>query len=433
VRALVVASVVGAGCSDPAEASLPGFAVQPAVQWSGGTITVRSPYFVNRNPLPVLTASAETLAVSRVDDSTLAATLTPGPSGPVTIFVSRGSAMDSVANVQRVGFQTKYGMLMRLDGELLATDSAGVPIVLGGVVNGTQIRETVLRVRPSVLNYEAIVLRQPSNAFYGMAPSVTPGEFAVRDSTDSLRIANLLSTTPVVTGTVPWIGTAFSRQVSRLSPGIWLFTGSHQSWTRRESDSMEITRVQSESPYNVFMSPRGDRTTISTAVVQTPGGGVPVFDNATGTVAYSLPLLSIETATFSFDGATVFAAGGNQYRSDTLIALDAATGGELLPRVTLPDSMHAFSIVYRPAGGGQLLLAAANSRKLALLVYRANDLKLLGVLPSTFTSIDDCGQLPQTGPCFMGVVTFYEATHTAYVVAPGSPFWLWTFDLLSTP
>lgn len=432
VRALVVSSLVATACSDPAEPPLPAFSIKPASQWSGGLVTIRSSYFANRSQAPVMVADGDTLAIIPVDDSTATTVMPLGPSGPVVFSITRGSSTDSLGTVARVGFNTKYGMLGRLDGELLATDSAGVPIVLGGEVNGAQYREWVMRVRPTVLSMGTITLRQISTPFYGLAPSVTPGEFVVLDSTDSARVADLLLTTPTVTATVPWVGTAGGRQIARLSPGMWLFTSSHWSWTRTETDSSEVARVQTESPYNVFLSPRGDRTTLSTAVTQTPGNGVPVFDNATGTVAYRLPLLSIETASFSPDGATLYIAGGNQYRSDTLIALDATTGAVTLPRITLPDSMHAFSLAYRASSGGQLLIAAANSRSLALLVYRASDLALLGVLPSTLPSADDCGQFPQTGPCFMGVATLDEASKTAYIVAPGSPFWIWTFDLLST-
>lgn len=433
VRALVVASVFGAACSDPAEPPLPAFSIAPAAQWSGGVVTIRSSYFANRSQVPFILADGDTLALAAVDDSTVTTVLPLGHTGPVVFSMARGNRTDTLGTVGRVGFHTKYGMLGSLDGELLATDSAGLPVVLGGEVNGAQNREWVMRVRPNFLNMGTIRLKQISTPFYGLAPSVTPGEFVVLDTTDSARVANLLLTAPAITGTVPWVGTAGGRHIVRLSPGIWLFTSSHSSWTRTEADSSEVARVQTESPYNVFLSPRGDRTTMSTVVAQTLGNGVPVFDNATGTVAYRLPLLSIEAATFSPDGATLFIVGGNQYRSDTLIALDATTGAVTLPRVTLPDSMHAFSLAYRAASGGQLLVAAANKHKLALLVYQAGNLELLGILPSDYSSDDDCGLFPQTGACFMGVVTLYEPEKTAYVVAPGSPFPLWTFDLLSTP
>jgi hypothetical protein len=303
--------------------------------------------------------------------------------------------------------------------------------VLGGELNGAQNREWVTRVMPTRLNMGSIRFKQISSSFYGLAPSVTPGEFVVLDTTDSARVVNLVLTTPTISGTVPWVGAAGGRQIARLSPSIWLFTSSHSSWTRTEADSSEIARVQTESPYNVFMSPRGDRTTMQTITAQIVGSGVPVFDNATGAVAYRLPLLIIEAATFSSDGATLFIVGGN--RADTLIALDATAGTVTLPRVTLPDSMQAFSLAYRAANGGQLLVGAANAHKLALLVYRASDLELLGVLPSSFTGDDDCGGFPPGGGCWMGVVTLSEADKTAYFLAPGSPLSLWTFDLLTTP
>ncbi|MGH7520465.1 MAG: hypothetical protein ACREMI_04220 [Gemmatimonadales bacterium] len=53
LRACIVASVFTAACGDPSEPRLPGFSVSPGTQWSGDTITIRSRYFVDRNPLPV--------------------------------------------------------------------------------------------------------------------------------------------------------------------------------------------------------------------------------------------------------------------------------------------------------------------------------------------------------------------------------------------
>jgi len=323
-------------------------------------------------------------------------------------------------------------LLVGLNGELHATDSAGVPLVFGGYVNGTGIKEQILRVRVTIPTFDALTLREPSNASYGMAPSATPGVYAVRDSTDSLRVATLFGSSPAVTGTVPWAGTGFTRQVSQLSPGIWLFTNAHQSYAKAEADTGGAYRafLNAESPWAVYVSPRGDRTTLAAVVAGTPGNeGVPVFDNATGSVAYRLPLVGTEAATFSTDGSALYVVGGSDHTSDTLVAVNATTGTLLVPKVALPAGMNAMGVAYRSGGGGQLLVGAASSSMLALLVYRASTLELLAMLPSG----DDCGPFPQTGECFMGVVTVDDAHATAYLITPGSPAPLWTFDLLDTP
>ena len=431
-RALVVACVSGAACSDPAgPPPLPVFSISPPTQWSGGPILIRSRYLVGRYPLPMFFADSQLFPLTRIDDSTVISALPLGPSGPVTVLLVRDSLQDTIAVVQRVGLRQKGALPVALDGELHATDSAGVPLVFGGYVNGTQNREQIVRVRVTIPTFEVLTLREPSNAFYGMAPSAAPGIYAVRDSTDSLRLAMLFGSTPAVTSTVPWVGTGFSRQVSQLSPGIWLFTNAHQSYTRAEADTCCVYRafLNAESPWAVYLSPRGDRTTLATIVAGTPGDdGVPVFDNATGAVAYRLPLRGTEAATFSADGSVLFAAGGSETVSDTLVAVDATLGNPLVPKVPLPAGLNALGVAYRSGGGGQLLVAAADASTLALLVYDASTLTLLGFLPTG----DGCGPYPQTGPCFMGVVTVDEAHQAAYIMIPGSPAPLWTFDLLGT-
>lgn len=432
-RLAAFAILSAAACGDPAAPGPPPtFTSSPAAQWSGGSLTLRSAYLVGLTPLPIIRAAAETLALTRLNDSTVTTTLPLGSSGPVPLFLVRGTRVDSLGTVQRVGLREKRTVTPALYGELLATDSAGVPMVLGGSFTGTGNREPVVRLDVVPGQAQVLTLRQPSNTQYGMAPSAAAGVYAVRDSTDSLRLASLLNDTPAITGTVPWAGTGFTRQVSQLSPGIWLFTNSHQSYTRAEVDTCCPYRalVNAESPWAVYVSPRGDRTTLATVVSGTPGNeGVPVFDNLTGGVAFRLPLLSTEAATFSPDGATIYVAGGYQYGSDTLLAVDATTGALLLPKVALPIGFNAMGLAYRVAGDGQLLVGAANASSLVLLVYRASTLELLGTLPTA----DNCGLYPQTGPCFAGVVSLDEAHHKAYIVLPDAPSPIWTFDLLSGP
>lgn len=417
--------VLLAACSESVEPPPPAFVVAPGTQWSGGALTLRSPYFVDRDPLPVVTAGAETLAVSRLDDSTLATTVPLGPSGPVTLSLARGSRRDSVATVQRVGFSGKRTVTPALFGELLATDSAGTPFVLGGSFTGTANREPIVRLRVVQGTSQVFTLRQPSNTQYGMAPSIIPGAFTVRDATDSIRLATLLTDAPAIIDSMHGWGTGFTRQVSLVNPGAWLVTQSHNTFVRYDTGGAP-TLVPTESPWAVYMSPRGDRTTLATVVAQVVDGGVPVWDNATGSVSYRLPLLSTEAAAFSTNGNTLFVAGGNQYRGDTLVAVDATMGASLLPRVALPNGMHAMALAYRSSvGGGQLLVGAATPSSLALLVYRATTLEPLGILPTA----DACPAM-QAGPCFSGVVSVDDAHDRAYIVIPGDPTPIWTFELL---
>jgi hypothetical protein len=423
LRAIVVAGIVGAACSDPAEPALPAFAVTPPVQWSGGTLTLRSHYFVDHLNAPIIVAGTDTLVLlAAPNDSTLLAQLAPGPSGTLTLTLLRGGRRDSIGTVERVGFRDKRTVTPALYGELLATDSAGVPFVLGGSFTGTGDREPIVRLRVVAGTAQGLALRQPSNAQYGMAPSVIPGAFTVRDATDSIRLAALLVDAPVIIDSMRAWGTGFTRQVALLKAGTWLRTQSHFSFVSFDTGGT-TANVPTESPWAVYLSPAGNRATLATTVVG--GGGVPVWDNATGAVAFTLPVPFTEAATFSTNGATLYVMGGQQNAADTVIAVNAATGALVL-RKALPNGLVAMGIAYRDGvGGGQLLVGAATPSSLALLVYRATTLELMGILPTG----DACPDM-QTGACFAGVVSVDDLHDRAYIVIPGNPTPIWSFDLL---
>jgi hypothetical protein len=437
LRAAVLTSFVAAACGESVQPEIPAFSATPSAQWSGGAITLRSSFFVDRVPLPLITTgTGDTLGLTRQDDSTVTTTLPPGPSGPVTLAMQTGSKSWALAGVQRVGFremrtQTGPGF----DGVLQASDSAGVPLVFGAVsTNLTGYRAPIVRLQPGSAQSSLLVptLRQPDNVAYGMAPSVTPGVFAVRDTTDTLRMARLTDGPPVVLRTAA-IRFTSTRQVAQLNDSIWLLTGSHYTLTyvARDTSVSMITNVASESPYRVFMSPRGDRTTLGT-LVSGVEGGIPVFDNATGTLAYRLPFAAVYAAAFSPDGATLY-VGGGRYVTDSLVAVDATTGAVLAGPVKLPDDFLATAIAYRTTDN-QLLVGAtsgANSIRttLYLLVYRASTLELLGVLPSAY----ECGEFGAKAECFDGAITVHDAADRAYLVNTGSPIRIMTFDLLGNP
>jgi hypothetical protein len=324
-----------------------------------------------------------------------------------------------------VGFSGKRTVTPALYGELLATDSAGVPFVLGGAFTGTADREPIVRLRVVPGTSQQLILRQPSNTEYGMAPSIVPGAFTVRDATDSIRLATLLVDAPTIIDSMHGWGTGFTRQVSLLKSGVWLRTQSHYSFVSFDTGGA-TANVATASPWAVYMSPRGDRTTMATVVNGTTTPGVPVWDNATGAVAYNLPLLSSEAAAFTTNGTTLYVVGGFQYGADTLIAVNATTGALLHPKLKLPNGMEGMGVAYRDGvGGGQLLVGAATASSLALLVYRSSTLELLGIL----TTGDACPDM-QSGPCFSGVVSVDDLHDRAYIVIPGNPTPIWSFDLL---
>jgi dipeptidyl aminopeptidase/acylaminoacyl peptidase len=354
------ALLLGVACSDPTQPfPVQSFSVSPALQWSGGLVTLRSAYFIGRSPLPTILAAAETLTAVRVDDSTLTVTMPRRASGTVAVSVAHDGRSDSVAAVQLFGFRSKRTLAPGLAGELLIQDSGGHPVVLGNTDAAVVQYAPIGRIDlVTGLGVTLTTVVGPSTVQYGLAPSTPDGAFAVRDSTDSVRLAMLLTSPPAILGTVPFVGTGFVRQVTQLSPGLWLFTGSHTTSIRAESDPCCSPRFSTptESPWAVALSPRGDRTTLAVLVV---GGRVPVFDNAAGDTAFTLPLGATEGVAFSSDGATLYAVGGSLNQPDTVLAVDATDGHAVAGKVHLPDGFVSFGLAIRREAA-----VASSSRRL---------------------------------------------------------------------
>ena len=429
LRALAVVSILAAACSDPAEPPLPSFSVSPAAQWSGGLIFIRSEYFLHHLAVPVVVAGTDTLAYIGIDDSTVFAQLPPGPSGPVTLSLVRGTRRDNLGTVQRVGLREKRTLTPGLMGEVMIVDSGGHPWAMGNTITGAAQYAPMGRIDLVTGAGQTFTsIHGPSTVQYGWSPSVPSGSAVARDAGDTLHLYDLRATPPQPIGGALFGGqTGYIRHLVQLSPGLWLHTQSHFSFTHAETDTT-TWRVggATESPWSVFVSPRGDRTTMTVNVVT---GGVPVFDNISGDTAFSLRLKGTEGIVFSPSGDTLYAVGGDYSLPDTIVIVNATTGASLHPKVHLPGGFIAFSLAYSTAGGGRLLVGAADTTTLALLVYDARTLELLGILSTD----DTCGPQPMTGNCWYGAVAVDDARHVAYLVVPDGPTPVWTFDVLDTP
>ena len=77
------------GCSS-SEPSPPSFTINPTQQWSGGILTIRSDLFQGQGSLPAVTAAGIAMTLSRVDDSTVMATLPMLSSQTATVEVVDG-------------------------------------------------------------------------------------------------------------------------------------------------------------------------------------------------------------------------------------------------------------------------------------------------------------------------------------------------------
>ena len=98
-------------------------------QWAGGEIEIQSVGFKGAGALPVVTANAETLAIRRVDDSTVAARM-PAQAGAYTVRVGAGGYTTAYPPLTLYGFsEEEVGPVM--SGRVaLVNPGAASPLVL---------------------------------------------------------------------------------------------------------------------------------------------------------------------------------------------------------------------------------------------------------------------------------------------------------------
>jgi hypothetical protein len=420
LRPVLVLGVLGCNnATDPGQP--PVFAVTPAAQWSGGTITVRSEFFVGRTTLPPVTIGNDTLSLLRVDDTTVTTVLPLGPSGSLTVMLQRQAGAQAIGTVARVGFRESVPLPQPIIGELYKQTIAGNPTVFGllpAVTNWAGEIASVNLAAGTGRTYGGLL--GPSDFYYGMSPTGTPGQFVVRTAALEVETWNL-EPLPSRLDSTPFVPSQFVRQVAPLAPHIWLQTSHHYTWTFIDTLPYPNRPVDLpiESPWDIYISPRGDRTTVSVNAVRI--AGVPVFDNATGDTAFTLPLRGVYGAAFSDDGAVLFASGG-YVNPSRIVAVDA-DDGTLLAQTTLPQDMIAFDLA-ADQSSGLLFAAAYDSTFHGLLVFDATTLTMLGKLPAP----DHCSVLPNVCQG-TGIVAVDPLRRRAYLVN-SAPQPSWTFDLL---
>lgn len=410
-------------CSDNTPVGLcqpPVVAISPSAQWSGGEIQLTSEAFTG-GALPVLLAGAETLAVRRISDSIVAATVPLGASGSVPLELAVGRSRYPAGTVTRVGFHGTSTVTPGFYGELLTTFNGGTPIVVGtaspgavlGPIQSLDLGSMQLTSYPGIFGA----------SYYGVSPTPHPSEFVVQDSLKRPLLWRLWPTPALVDS--PPSGLALTRQLARFSDSVWVLTSHHYSNTYRNSSAVFPGEgLQMESPWMIYLSPRGDRATF--AVGTSPLTGVPVFNSITGDTAYSLgPGFSqSQAAAFSPDGDRIFFLGGGDAR-DSLLSVRASTGA-VLAGTRLPDGAP-FNMAADPAESLVYVETLANGQP-TVLVYDYQ-FRLVGRLPAPAIA----GSPGCSIACFEGTVSVDRVRNQLHLVWTGATSFIWTYDLLPAP
>jgi hypothetical protein len=404
-----------AGCSDSTDPiEPPRFVVTPIVQWSGGEIRVRSNLFVGRSQLPRVTAAGTTMAVSRIDDSTLAATLPVLSSQVVPIAVVDGSDSYNLISVSVVGYQAHRVASSILYGEPSILMSPTGPVAVASLQSGTELG--ILDAATGLVRIETGV--HPSDPYYGVGVSPDPAIAILRDSTQLLGRWRLWPTLQFIDTVLSGFQTTYIRQMVQLSDSVWLKTSSHMTETIRASAPSIFT--QTESPWGFHLSSIANRALMD---VNAANPGVPVFDMLTGDTVYRLSLNAVEGGVFTQDGGTLFAVGGYSISPNRLVAVNAASGAELND-VLLPDSVEASGMVL---SGDTLLFVMGMADSLPLiLVYEVGHLELRGRLsPPPTVACSTCG----ANMLWTAALIIDPTAGVLHVINTSTATEIWTFDL----
>jgi hypothetical protein len=412
-------------CNDPSEPPLaPVVTVSPAIQWSGGEVQLTSEAFAGSG-LPLLLVGAETLAVRRLSDSVVAAVVPLGSSGVVQIDLKRSHTRLPVGAVTRVGFRGTTSVAPSFYGGIVVSHNGSTPMAVGEAIT------TVSGGRPvQVLDLSSMLLTTypliHGAEFYGVSPTSRPNEFVVLDSMGLPYVWQLWPTPALIDSPPKQVASSPIRQLPRLSDSVWVRTGSHSSTSWRGLDSATAVRsLQIESPWTIYISPRGD---LATFAVSLAAAGVPVFNTVTGDTVYTLGpgFRFAQAAAFSSDGALIFFLGGviNDPAADSLIVVRASTG-EVLAGTKLPAGT-GFNLAADPSEPLLYVETLIGGRP-TILVY-AQNLALLGQLPAPADGTPTCDYT-----CPEGAVAVDRSLDRLHVVWESGSNYIWTYDLLPRP
>ena len=419
---LVLAAMVGLACNDPSSGPLnvPEFQVSPGVTWSGGTVTITSAFFIDRS-IPVIRVDTLQLAVSRVDDSTVLATLPPLPSGTYPVFVSDDDLPGPIAEVELVGFRERRDISQEFLGTLITRQAPQGPVVIGTLGGGSHIGMLDLT---SGLVTQFLDLQAPSGSgLYSVAPSYRGDNvFVLRDTAGIVGEWQLWPAPAFLDTVGSGFQNIFTRHVVTFGPDVYVVTGSHLSTSYSPAGNRFFT---TESVWDNFLSPQGDRAVLASNVGMP---GIQVFDMATGDTAYTLPVHSSVGVAFTADGSLLFATGGEYYNHNNLMRLDASTGA-VLERDSVLDGSYQYKMALSQSES-RLYVAAERDSFPHLRVYDATTLALIADLVVPTDERINCWST-----CWEGVVSLDEATGTVFYTVPstffpGVPARVYVFDIL---
>lgn len=392
------------GCNSP-DATGPSpiatndFTLSPLQQWAGGPVQVRSAAFAHLiDGQYHILAGTDTLAVARVDDSTVSVTPPDAGSRTVALTITGSGAMAPLGSVEFFGFGGVSAPDAAFGGDYEAwpAGTIGATGVLGWVNDsGTGYSGSIatLDLRTGhVTTYPGLGY----HGSYGPAPSYLPD--VVTTSLDASPVAAVrLSNTQDTLRSIAIPGVP--RTDYLIGPFVEFHTESHSAYARTSADSGRTWHTVKDTLYlnstwQLVLSPTKRSATVING--WSDSGGV-VLDATSGLTRYRLTRMrEVDAAAFSADGTVLYVAGSSRGPgvAQALEALDATTGAALHVDSLLGGT--AISAVIDPAGPQLFVAVDRPDGTLALDVYDATTLQRTATLHSPATGYD-LSQFTQSG------------------------------------
>ena len=335
-EAVAVLAVVALACNGdhPADPVDPlDVRVFPSHVFAGGEVFLAGDWYRDSTRSFVLTADTFALAVRRVDDSTIAATVPSTENGLLGLREQIAGTDVDRGSLRVHGFIRSATITMPVEIGFTPSRNPDFPYVITGDSSGVSVidlRSDIVTRYPGVgrLRYEG------SNCRKVVGPTYQDGAFLIWDSAQAYpRFATRWQLIPdtLRQETVFPLGAC---TMAEVSPHVFVRTGSQGAGAFVSLDSIDDTGSLTPFYYDdtlignwgFYWSSGGDRLVLGA----TEHAGVGVIDLLNRGLAYRVPSLNtVFSAAFSTDGQSIVICGERSNGDDRIIAVNSANGDSL--------------------------------------------------------------------------------------------------------
>jgi hypothetical protein len=364
------------------------------------------------------------MSTQRIDDSTVSATLPAvlptGPSVLELIDEVDDFTHHDLGSVEVVGFRRRTQASPGVLWEPVIVPSATGPVAVAGLAAQPASGGIgIVNLRTAQTTPASGVQPPDFPGGHGVGVTYNPSNFLLRDSLDAVGEWQVFPTLAYI-DTVP--SAPITRQIARLSTGVWLITGNHFTLVRR-SGGPDIT-VQIEDPWGFNLSPAADRAIVNSGLHT---GGAVVFEMSTGDTLYRIPLTKVSGAAFSQDGGTMFVAGAIDAGLDHLFMIDAATG-TVTQSLALGAGLTASGVALSESGARIFVGAIKVSLPEVAVFDLGTSMTYVGRMSAPVTA--GCTLCGRGNLLSQAALTVDDATGTVFLISHGDPALIWEFDML---